>query len=194
MGRRPCASVLGCLCGGVCLCRVCVPVRVTTVTVHPSCELSFNTKDETMSVTVKLRERDSGRLGFPLQGQSKGGQGLPVGLPALGRGGRVPGAIPQACRCPALASAAPGQAHGQVAHHHLYPQFSCGKESPSASFLWTLGPLSGGCLPAVGAGPAVGHSKPCSHRRSIQSPGVAKSGLRQLCSGAEAVISGPENF
>ena len=39
----------------------------------------------------------------------------------------------------------------------------------------------------------AGHSGPRSHGRSEQSPGAANSGHRQLCSGAEAVISGPEN-
>ena len=69
------------------------------------------------------------------------------------------------------------------------PQFPRGKEPPVASFLQTLGPLSGDGLPAAGAG----HSRPRSHGRSEQSPGVANSGRGQLCSGAEAVISGLEN-
>lgn len=69
------------------------------------------------------------------------------------------------------------------------PQFPRGKEPPVASLLQTLGPLSGDGLPAGGAG----HSRPRSHGRSEQSPGVANSGRGQLCSGAEAVISGLEN-
>lgn len=69
------------------------------------------------------------------------------------------------------------------------PQFPRGKEPPVASLLQTLGPLSGDGLPAEGAG----HSRPRSHGRSEQSPGVANSGRGQLCSGAEAVISGLEN-
>lgn len=36
-------------------------------------------------------------------------------------------------------------------------------------------------------------SRPSSHAGSVQSPGVANSGLGQLCGGAEAAISGPEN-
>ena len=57
--------------------------------------------------------------------------------------------------------------------------------------LHTLGPWSLGGLPAgggVGAFP-----RPSSQGRSVQSPGVANLGLGQLRTGAEAVISGPEN-
>jgi len=68
---------------------------------------------------------------------------------------------------------------------------SCGKEPPAASLLKTLGPFSGDSLPAVGGG--AGHSRLRSHGRSEQSPGVANSGRGQLCSVAEAVISGLEN-
>lgn len=39
----------------------------------------------------------------------------------------------------------------------------------------------------------MGRYKPRSHGRSVQSPGVANSGPRQLCSGSEAVISGLKN-
>lgn len=52
-------------------------------------------------------------------------------------------------------------------------------------------PLLWGQPPAVGGG--AGCSRLHSHGRSEQSPGVANSGHGQLCSGAEAVISGPEN-
>lgn len=68
---------------------------------------------------------------------------------------------------------------------------SCGKERPPASILHTPGPFSGDSLLAVGGG--AGCSRLHSHGRSEQSPGVANSGHGQLCSGAEAVISGPEN-
>lgn len=47
--------------------------------------------------------------------------------------------------------------------------------------------------PRVRTSPGQGYSGPRSHGRSEQSPGAANSGHRQLCSGAEAVISGPEN-
>lgn len=36
-------------------------------------------------------------------------------------------------------------------------------------------------------------TKPCSHGRSVQSPWVTNLSFRQLCSEAQAVISGPEN-
>lgn len=54
------------------------------------------------------------------------------------------------------------------------PQCSCRKEQ-------TLG---------VGKGK---RTRPCSHGRSVQSPGVTNLSCRQLCSEAQAVISGPEN-
>lgn len=101
-----------------------------------------------MSVTVKLRERDSGRLGFPLWGQSREGQGLPMGLSALGRGGRVPGIIPQAyMSCPCLCSARPGSWPGGspttstpsfLAGINLLQPASCGPWAPC---------LGAACLP-----------------------------------------------
>lgn len=36
-------------------------------------------------------------------------------------------------------------------------------------------------------------TRPCSHGRSVQSPWVTNLSFRQLCSEAQAVISGPEN-
>lgn len=48
----------------------------------------------------------------------------------------------------------------------------------------------------LGVGGGVGEGKntrPCSHGRSVQSLWVTNLSFRQLCSEAQAVISGPEN-
>lgn len=49
---------------------------------------------------------------------------------------------------------------------------------------------------SLGVGGGVGEGKstrPCSHGWSVQSPWVTNLSFRQLCSEAQAVISGPEN-
>lgn len=107
-------------------------------------------------------------------GQVRAREARPTGgwLLALEQGGCGPGAVPQACRCPASDSRPPAR--------WLTP-FSCKKEPPSTSFLQALGPLVWGSGQQWGLEslvPKEGASSPTGSL--IQAPGSCAVALRQL--------------
>lgn len=132
------------------------------------------TQDENTNVTSKGRKGGLSCLGFPR------GDGAREARPTQGAPGPAVRTCPRCCSS-RLVDALP-----------LPPSSRTGGSPRFLARRRLLHPASYRPGPS-GVRPAVGRCKPRSHGRSVQSPGVANSGLGQLCGCAEAVISGLEN-
>ena len=126
--------------------------------------------------------------GPTLGGRAWVGQDLSRGLLAQGRGKCVPVAVPRPAEASPRSRPLGMDSVGGLRLGALAPAL-LSQEGASCT---APGPPSGAAC-GLGGGAGGRRSRPGSHGRSVRSPGVANSGCGQLCSGAEAVISGPEN-